>query len=96
MATDAQARTECLAEVRACGYAEMDPVYSQLEYQKQVTAIGVPIMSGACSIASVNVIYLRRAITPDRAAEEVLPALREAAMEMAAILRDDTPFGGSV
>jgi IclR family mhp operon transcriptional activator len=89
LATDPVARAETLAEIRARGYAEMDPTYSQLEYQRQVTSIGVPVLAGGRSIASVNVIYLRRAMTPERAVAEVLPGLQAAAGEMAEVLQSE-------
>jgi len=87
LVTDPVARAEALAEVRERGFAEMSPLYSQLEYQNKVTSIGVPFLSSGRSIASINVIYLRHVVTRDQAISELLPPLQAVAENMSSILQ---------
>ncbi len=71
-----------LERVRARGYATMHPQYSAQEYNRQIDSVGVPIMSGQTVFASVNVIYLKQAVSPEKVPESIVPELKKAAAAM--------------
>ena len=57
--------------------------------ERKIGAIAVPVFEHAKAIASINVIYLTRAISHAEAAQRYLPALQRAARQMEAALEND-------
>lgn len=70
------------ASIRERGYATMNEQYSASEYGAKVSAIGVPVMSGSEIYASMNVVYLKSAMTTDQAVTTLLGPLQETARKM--------------
>lgn len=79
-----------LENVRARGYATMDESYSRETYESQFFSIGVPIRTHSQVFGAMNIIYLRRAMTPDAARDQFLPSLIEVADKLAAKLETHT------
>ena len=73
-----------LENVRARGYATMDESYSRDNYESQFFSIGVPIRTHAQVFGAMNIMYLRRAMTPDEARDQFLAPLVEVADKLAA------------
>ena len=71
-----------LETVRERGHATMHPQYSAQEYNRLIDSVGVPIMSGQTVFASVNVIYLKQAVSPKKVLESIVPELKKAAAAM--------------
>ncbi|MEO1190881.1 MAG: IclR family transcriptional regulator C-terminal domain-containing protein [Pseudomonadota bacterium] len=88
IAQDREAFEQRMAEVRRQGFATMDPAYSQQEYANRIFSIGVPILHDAEVFASLNIIYLRQALTPAKARQDLLPRLTEVAAEMGKALAE--------
>ena len=76
-----------LAEVRTRGFACMDDAYSEREYSGQLWAMAVPILDERGIQATLNVMLLRNAVTPEMAEERFLAPLKETAARLAAVLR---------
>ncbi len=70
-------------EIRKRGYATMHPDYSRIEYRHSMTSVGVPIMAGGKVFASINVLYLKKALTPEQAIKTMLKPLQATAKEIA-------------
>lgn len=77
-----------LEEVRTRGYATMDESYSRLEYEGRIASIGVPIMTERELFASINVIYLTSALSPQKARESLLVPLTDFARRMGLALAE--------
>lgn len=82
-----------LDEVRARGYATMDETYSRVEYDGRIASIGVPIMTDRELFASINVIYLTNALSPQAARETLLGPLKDVAARMGAALAEKAAPG---
>ena len=91
VARDRSAFDQKMRQVRDAGFATMDTAYSQREYSNRIFSIGVPIMKVDRVFASINVIYLRQALSQERAKQELLPKLIEVAARMA----DELQFRGA-
>lgn len=74
---------ETLDTVRRQGYATMTEKYSQEEYGARVFSLGVPIRTDQTTYASINVVYLRSALTPEKALATLLGPLQRIAETMA-------------
>lgn len=81
-----------LAKVREQGYATMEESYSRNIYDSQFFSLGVPVKTEERVFASINVIYLRSALTEAAAKEQLLPPLHQVAGRMAIRLRDNLTF----
>lgn len=79
-----------LAQVREQGYATMDESYSLSAYSSQFFSIGVPIMLDNHVFGSINIVYLRNALTPEEARNSFLTRLKEVALKMAHKLSERT------
>ncbi|MCC2614297.1 helix-turn-helix domain-containing protein [Rhizobium petrolearium] len=79
-----------LENVRARGYATMDESYSRENYESKFFSIGVPIRTHSQVFGAMNIIYLRRAMTPDAARDQFLVPLIEVADKLAAKLETHT------
>lgn len=88
IALDPNKLSRKLSRIRKLGYAVMDEDYSKLEYVRLVSTVGVPIMHKDTIYATMNVIYLKRVITAERAEEELLQPLKEIAAKMGAALAE--------
>jgi IclR family mhp operon transcriptional activator len=85
-ARDPGAIDALLAAVRRQGYATMHPDYSRREYEDAVRSIGVPVLVRGEAACSINLLYLRDAMTEDEAVARYLAPLRQAAATVAAEL----------
>ncbi len=72
-----------LETIRARGYATMDEAYSRLEYEDRIASIGVPVMTADTLFATLNVIYLKTALSAEAACASLLAPLRDVAARMA-------------
>ena len=77
-----------LEQVRRQGYATMDEMYSRENYHSQFFSIGVPIMTETRIFGSLNIIYLRSALSPDEARDSLLKPLQTVARKMATRLAE--------
>ena len=66
-------------EIRKQGYATMHPDYSRIEYRHSMTSLGVPIMAENKVFASINVLYLKKALTAEQAVGTMLKPLQATA-----------------
>ena len=58
-------------EIRSQGYATMHEEYSRTEYGRQISTVGVPILNNAgVSVAAMNVLYLKSALSPGRSDQD--------------------------
>lgn len=76
-----------LATVRKAGFAVMEDAYSQREYKGTVWAMAVPVMDRQKLYGAMNIMMLRKTVTPDEARERYLAPLQTAAIEVAGALR---------
>jgi IclR family mhp operon transcriptional activator len=76
----------CLEAIRINGYASMDESYAQREYGGLASAIAVPVLSGGCAMASLNLMYLREAMDLDTVVQRMMPLLRDAASELSKVI----------
>ncbi|PIW29728.1 MAG: IclR family transcriptional regulator [Rhodospirillales bacterium CG15_BIG_FIL_POST_REV_8_21_14_020_66_15] len=75
-----------LADIRAQGYATMHDEYSRTEYGRRISTIGVPILVDGVSMAAMNVLYLKNALSADEAVKTMLAPLEACAAEIAEAL----------
>lgn len=79
-----------LETVRRNGFATIDPDYAAREYDGIVATLAVPIITGRYAIGALNVMYLHEAMSEDEAVVRLLPALRDASLEISAKLAPET------
>lgn len=77
-------RADMLEQVRRDGYAVMDEIYSQREYAGALRAVAVPVLGGGRLFGALNLAFLQQALPVEQAVAQHLPALREAADQLAA------------
>ncbi len=73
-----------LERVRRQGWATNDGDWAN---EPKIAAVAMPIRHRGDALGSINVVYLRRALTPEQAAERLVPPLREAVQEIEVQLR---------
>lgn len=83
LARDARLADASFAQIRKQGYAVMHPSYSREQYRNMIDGIGVPIMKNSVIFASINVIFLKTALSRDQAVKDLLPLLQKNANTMA-------------
>lgn len=83
-----------MGQVRAQGYAGMNEAYSGRDYGGMASAVGVPVLADGVAIAALNLMYLREAIDQASVVQKLLPALRQAAEELGAVLEGLKPRAG--
>lgn len=71
------------AEVHARGFAQMHPAYREREYDGSVDTIGVAIPLAGQTKAAINAMYSTAALSREQAVETILPALQDAARQIA-------------
>lgn len=71
------------------GFAMMHPEYSRIEYGHQISTIGVPIIVNGTSVAAMNVVFLKNAVSVETAIETLLPGLKESAAKVADALESN-------
>lgn len=71
-----------LAEARERGYAVSDEGYLDVLYPAGMHAIAVPVLVRNGPVAAVNVLFLRKALTVEKAVKTLLSPLRAAAREI--------------
>ena len=79
-----------LAEIQQHGFATMEDSYSRENYNSQFISIGVPIQDGEKVFGSMNIIYLRSAMTLEEARDKMLAPLQEVAHALAVKLGSRT------
>ncbi len=84
---DRPAAEAMLETVRRQGFAVMDDIYSSREYESLVWAMAVPVMDGDHACASINIMMLRSAVSPETAVSQLLEPLRETAGQLAEAIR---------
>lgn len=75
-----------IAETSERGYAVMDPEYSRDVFDGKVWAMGVPVRNAAQVFASINIMMLRSAVSPDEAVRQFLKPLQQTADQIAEAL----------
>jgi IclR family mhp operon transcriptional activator len=84
-----------LDETRARGYSLTDNTYLDTTYEGAIWGIGVPILAGGRVVASMNVMFLRSALSLKGGITALLPPLRRAAKEIGAALAQEVlPIAG--
>ena len=83
IARDLGAAEKLFDDIRKRGYAIMHPDYSRIEYRHTMTSVGVPIMADGEVFASINVLYLKKALTPEQAVRTLLKPLQATAKKIA-------------
>lgn len=83
---DRAALDAMIEAIRRQGYATMTETYSRQEYGSRLFSLGVPIKTDETAFASINVIYLRSAMSPEKAVDTLLGPLQKVAKTMAAEL----------
>jgi IclR family transcriptional regulator, mhp operon transcriptional activator len=78
-----------LDETRARGYSLTDNTYLDTTYEGAIWGIGVPILAGERVVASMNVMFLRSALSLKAGIATLLPPLRQAAKEIGAELAQE-------
>ena len=74
-------------QIREQGFATMHEEYSRTEYGRQISTVGVPILNEkGISIAAMNVLYLKSALTREEAIKTMLPPLKDCANEISTAL----------
>jgi IclR family mhp operon transcriptional activator len=68
----------------------MEDSYSRENYNSQFISIGVPIQDGEKVFGSMNIIYLRSAMTLEEARDKMLAPLQEVAHALAVKLGSRT------
>jgi IclR family mhp operon transcriptional activator len=84
-----------LRETRKRGYSLTDRNYLDTVYEGAIWGVGVPILAGGRVLASMNVMFLRNALSLEAGIASVLPSLQQAAREIGAEMDKDT-LGHSV
>ena len=87
-ARDSQTLLAKLEKIRIQGYATMDEAYSRQFYDSQFFGIGVAIISEGNVYGAVNAIYLRSALSEEKARNRLVAPLQDVARRMAIKLRD--------
>lgn len=82
-----------LAETRRLGYGSRDARFGGsdhdiAEYDDQLDAIGVPVLSGSTVLACMNLVWPRKYRLKDKIVREHLGALQQTAAEIALAARD--------
>lgn len=81
-----------LDETRTRGFSVTDRNYLETVYEGAIWGIGVPVVGGGQVLASMNVMFLRNALSLEAGIKALVPPLRRAADEIGAELaRDVTP-----
>lgn len=88
-AKDTASVQRLLAETRARGYSLTDPAYLETVYEGAIWGIGAPVLAKGRVMASMNVMFLRSALTLEAGVETLLPALKETADAIGEALAKD-------
>ncbi len=73
-----------LERVRRQGWATNDGDWAN---EPKIAAVAMPILHRGDALGSINVVYLRRALTAEQAAQRLVPPLREAVRDIELQLR---------
>lgn len=84
LARDPEQAAKTFARIRRRGYATIDRRASMASYHGTLQTIGVPVCVDGAAIASMNVIFLREAVSIRTAIQKFLPPLKAAADKLAA------------
>ncbi len=90
MARDREEAERTFTGIRVRGYATMHPEYSRIEYNRQISTIGVPILIDGTAIAAMNVLFLKSALPVETAISTLLPGLKESAAQVVVALAAGT------
>ncbi|WP_242130274.1 helix-turn-helix domain-containing protein [Sphingobium sp. Sx8-8] len=86
VARDLAAADKLFEDIRARGYAVMDPRWRAASAQPDLRTIGVPVLVGGRAVAAMNFIFMRQVMELEQAVEKLAGPLREAAAELGAAL----------
>ncbi len=75
IARDPNAADRLFAGIRERGYATMHEEYSRIEYARQISTVGVPILHDGTAVAAMNVLFLKNAVPIAQAVETLTPTL---------------------
>jgi IclR family mhp operon transcriptional activator len=78
--------TKALRTIRDAGFAVMDEGYSRRVFGGAVWAIGVPVVLRDRLFASMNVMMLREAVSPEDGLRRFVPPMKKVASALAAAL----------
>jgi IclR family transcriptional regulator, mhp operon transcriptional activator len=95
-ASNYTATARMLNQTRARGYSLTDNAYLETTYEGAIWGIGVPILAGGLVVASMNVMFLRSALSLKAGIASLLPPLRQAAKEIGAELAQEAPAPSGV
>lgn len=88
-ARDVRTVKRVLAKTRERGYSLTDAGYLETVYDGAIWGIGVPVLSNGRVMASMNVMFLRSALSLDAGTETLLPPLKETAAAIGEALATD-------
>lgn len=88
-ANDIQKVNRLLAETRNRGYSLTDDAYLETVYDSAIWGIGVPVLANGRVMASMNVMFLRSALTLKAGLRTLLPPLKETAEAIGEALAKD-------
>ncbi len=83
IARDSKLANVTFARIRKQGYALMHPAYSEQQYNNKIGSIGMPIIKNDTVFASINVIFLKKAVSKKDAVQQLLPSLSKTSKKMA-------------
>ena len=89
-AKDTAAARRLLAETRRRGFALTDRKYLDTVYEGAIWGMGVPVLAHGQPMGSINVMFLRSAMTLEAGIEALLPPLRETAEAIGTELAKET------
>ncbi|MGE4247339.1 MAG: IclR family transcriptional regulator C-terminal domain-containing protein, partial [Parvibaculaceae bacterium] len=88
-ANDPARAKRLLADTRKRGYSLTDDAYLETVYDSAIWGIGVPVLANGRVMASLNVMFLRSALSLDAGLDTLLPPLRETAISIGDALAKD-------
>ncbi len=89
LARDARYIRNLVQRVRLDGFGSNN---GDWDSEKKIGAIAMPIIHEKKVLASLNIVYLTRALSTDEAAKKYIPALRSAVEKIAALIQEQKPF----
>jgi len=79
-----------LAETRERGFSLTDKAYLDSVYEGAIWGIGVPILAGGRTLAAMNVMFLRNALSLESGISSLVPPLQQSASRIGAELARDS------
>ncbi|WP_254020057.1 IclR family transcriptional regulator domain-containing protein [Mesorhizobium escarrei] len=89
LAKDRAGTTKLLKQTRARGYSVSDREYLDTIYEGAIWGIGVPVMAAGQVVASLNVMFLRKAMSMDSGIKTLLRPLQQVAEQVGTDLDEE-------